>query len=78
MLSHDERASSSCPRDRRSILALRRLAFLLIALRPLPRGNVTDILQFHESISARSMVELSLKGRQFTTWSNMQDNPLLE
>jgi endonuclease/exonuclease/phosphatase family metal-dependent hydrolase len=42
-----------------------------------PGGDVTDMLLFNEAISKLGLVELPLKGRQFT-WSNMQKDPLLE
>uniref|UniRef100_A0A453EXI1 Uncharacterized protein n=1 Tax=Aegilops tauschii subsp. strangulata TaxID=200361 RepID=A0A453EXI1_AEGTS len=32
---------------------------------------------FNEAISELGLIELPLKGRQFS-WSNMQDSPLLE
>jgi len=40
-------------------------------------GNMNDIFVFNEIISNLGLLEIPLKGRQFT-WSNMQDNPLLE
>lgn len=42
-----------------------------------PGGNVTEMFMFNEAISALRLVELPLHGRQFT-WTNKQDNPLLE
>ena len=38
---------------------------------------MNDIFIFNEIISNLGLLEIPLKGRQFT-WSNMQDNPLLE
>ena len=45
--------------------------------RNLPGGNVNDIFLFNEIIGHLGLVELPIKGRQFT-WSNMQSQPLLE
>ena len=45
--------------------------------RNLPGGNVSDIFLFNEIIGHLGLVELPIKGRQFT-WSNMQYEPLLE
>ncbi len=42
-----------------------------------PGANMNDILIFNDIISTLGLVELPLKGRSFT-WSNMQQNPLLE
>ena len=42
-----------------------------------PGADMNDIFIFNEIISHLSLVELPLKGRAFT-WSNMQDQPLLE
>lgn len=42
-----------------------------------PRGNANDMLIFNDFIHSQSLVELPVKGRMFT-WSNMQNNPLLE
>ena len=42
-----------------------------------PGGDVNQMLLFNEAISNSGLVELPLTGRQFS-WSNMQDNPLLE
>ena len=42
-----------------------------------PGANMNDIFIFNEIISFLGLVELPLKGRAFT-WSNMQDQPLLE
>ena len=39
--------------------------------------DVNQMLLFNEAISNSGLIELPLKGRQFS-WSNMQDNPLLE
>ena len=40
-------------------------------------GNVNDMLAFNEAISALALVEIPIKGREYT-WSNMQNAPLLE
>ena len=40
-------------------------------------GNFIEMLHFNEAINALALVEIPLKGRQYT-WSNMQDAPLLE
>jgi hypothetical protein len=40
-------------------------------------GDINGMLLFNEAISNLSLVELPLKGRKFT-WSNMQQNPMLE
>ena len=45
--------------------------------RNLPGGDVNDIFIFNEIIGHLSLLELPIKGRAHT-WSNMQDNPLLE
>ena len=42
-----------------------------------PGGDINDMLLFNEAINNLGLVELPLKGRQFT-WSNMQERPLLE
>lgn len=42
-----------------------------------PGGNLADTLIFNEAIGHLGLVELQLKGRAFT-WSNMQQDPLLE
>jgi hypothetical protein len=42
-----------------------------------PAATVNNILMFNTTISALGMVEIPLKGRQFT-WSNKQESPLLE
>jgi hypothetical protein len=42
-----------------------------------PGGNVADTLMFNDIIGHLGLEELPLKGRAFT-WSNMQQNPLLE
>ena len=42
-----------------------------------PGGDVNEMLMFNEAISELGLIELPLKGSQFS-WSNMQDNPLLE
>jgi len=41
------------------------------------RGIMNDIMIFNEIISNLGLLEIPLKGRKYT-WSNMQDNPLLE
>jgi hypothetical protein len=40
-------------------------------------GNVNDMLIFNDFIREQHLTEMPIKGRKFT-WSNMQDNPLLE
>lgn len=45
--------------------------------RNLPGGNLEDIFKFNEIISSLAMLEIPIKGRQYT-WGNMQDQPLLE
>jgi exonuclease III len=40
-------------------------------------GNINDIFIFNEVISNVGLQEIPLKGRKYT-WSNMQDEPLLE
>ena len=45
--------------------------------RNIPSGDVNQMLLLNEAISNLGLMELPLKGRQFS-WSNMQDNPLLE
>jgi hypothetical protein len=40
-------------------------------------GNIQDIMTFNSIISNLGLQEIPLKGRQFT-WSNMQQDPLLE
>lgn len=42
-----------------------------------PGGNIRDILDFNNTIAALELNELPLIGRAFT-WSNMQEDPLLE
>ena len=42
-----------------------------------PGGDLNDIFLFNEIIGHLGILELPLKGRAFT-WSNMQDEPLLE
>ncbi|XP_073359845.1 uncharacterized protein [Aegilops tauschii subsp. strangulata] len=41
-----------------------------------PGGDVNQMLLFNEAISNLGLLELPLKGRQYS-WSNMQHNPLL-
>ena len=38
---------------------------------------MNDIMIFNEIISNLGLLEIPLKGRKYT-WSNMQDDPLLE
>jgi exonuclease III len=40
-------------------------------------GNMNDVMIFNEVISNLGLLEIPLKGRKFT-WSNMQNEPLLE
>ena len=40
-------------------------------------GDINDMLIFNEIIGHLGLRELPIKGRSYT-WSNMQDNPLLE
>lgn len=40
-------------------------------------GSITDMLAFNEAISNQALIEIPLKGRNYT-WSNMQEAPLLE
>lgn len=42
-----------------------------------PGGNVPDMFQFNDVISRLGLIEIPLKGRAFT-WSNMQDDALLQ
>jgi hypothetical protein len=42
-----------------------------------PGGDINDMLLFNEIIGHLGLLELPLKGRKYT-WSNMQDQPLLE
>src|SRR4051812_38370101 len=42
-----------------------------------PGGDLNDIFLFNEIIGHLGILELPLKGRAFT-WSNMQDEPLME
>jgi hypothetical protein len=42
-----------------------------------PGGDVNDMLIFNEAISNLGLIELPMEGRIFT-WSNMQNDPLLE
>ena len=42
-----------------------------------PGGNMNDMFLFNEIIDHLGLLELPLKGRSYT-WSNMQQNPLLE
>lgn len=45
--------------------------------RNLPGGDINDIFLFNEIIGHLGLLELPLKGRSYT-WSNMQENHLLE
>ncbi|KAM3292613.1 hypothetical protein ACQJBY_036379 [Aegilops geniculata] len=45
--------------------------------RNLEGGNILNMLAFNEAISNLALIEIPIKGRNFT-WSNMQDWPLLE
>jgi hypothetical protein len=40
-------------------------------------GNINDMLVFNDFIREQHLTEIPIKGRKYT-WSNMQDNPLLE
>jgi hypothetical protein len=42
-----------------------------------PGGNLSNILHFNSIIQEHDLEEIPLKGRNYT-WSNVQDNPLLE
>lgn len=42
-----------------------------------PGGNFHDTILFNDAIGHLGLIELPIKGRAFT-WSNMQQNPLLE
>ena len=42
-----------------------------------PGGDVNEIFLFNDIIGHLGLIELPLKGRSFT-WSNMQEQPLLE
>ena len=42
-----------------------------------PGGDINDMLLFNAAISNLGLIELPIKGRRFT-WSNMQQDPLLE
>jgi hypothetical protein len=42
-----------------------------------PGGNTNTMMLFNSIIQAHDLEEIPLKGRAFT-WSNMQNNPLLE
>jgi hypothetical protein len=48
-----------------------------LADRNKPGGNLNDVFIFNEIISNLGLQEIPLKGRKFT-WSNMQEDPLLE
>jgi exonuclease III len=48
-----------------------------LANRNRPGGNLHDTFLFNEAIGHLGLVELPIKGRAYT-WSNMQQNPLLE
>ena len=40
-------------------------------------GNIQDMMDFNVAISTLGLVEIPMKGRNFT-WRNMQEAPLLE
>ena len=42
-----------------------------------PEGNFHDMFTFNDFIREQNFTELPIKGRHYT-WSNMQQNPLLE
>lgn len=42
-----------------------------------PGGDSNDIVLFNDIIRSQALVEIPLKGRSYT-WSNMQEDPLLE
>ena len=42
-----------------------------------PGGNINDMITFNDFIRTQGLIELPLKGRSYT-WSNMQEDPLLE
>lgn len=42
-----------------------------------PGGNINDMITFNDFIRTQCLIELPIKGRNFT-WSNMQLDPLLE
>jgi hypothetical protein len=42
-----------------------------------PGGDTNDMFLFNDIIGHLGLLELPLKGRKYT-WSNMQNNPLLE
>lgn len=42
-----------------------------------PGGNIADTFVFNDAIGHLGLIELQLKGRAYT-WSNMQNDPLLE
>ena len=42
-----------------------------------PGGNVHDMFTFNDFIRQQMLTEIPIKGRSYT-WSNMQQNPLLE
>lgn len=39
--------------------------------------NYGDMITFNDFIRTQALIELPIKGREYT-WSNMQDDPLLE
>lgn len=51
--------------------------YRLVDNRNKPGGNMNDIFIFNDIISHLGVLEIPIKGRSFT-WSNMQDDPLLE
>ena len=42
-----------------------------------PGGNIHDMITFNDIIRKQQLIELPVKGRTYT-WSNMQNDPLLE
>jgi hypothetical protein len=42
-----------------------------------PRGDINEMILFNELIHRLDLVEISFQGRNFT-WSNMQNDPLLQ
>jgi hypothetical protein len=42
-----------------------------------PGGDINDMILFNDAINILGLIELPLEGRKFT-WSNMQQDPLLE
>jgi hypothetical protein len=42
-----------------------------------PGGDISDMMLFNDFIREQNLTEIPIKGRKYT-WSNMQENPLLE